>query len=382
MDLTRKALATIFPILLLFGFSATSGVFLLQPVTERVSKMKQMLIMQGMSNTIYWLGLYVADLILLLFPFFLFSLIVLVVQIEGFYQEYGRLMVIILNFGGVLITFVYLISTFFKDVVTASKCIAPILILVGNVLPLGVAAIIMDISNYGTDAMYSGGRPFRVFDMIFTILYFTNPFVTFLVNTYTLLDTHFKDEKNRAKQEYCASVESINNSKCCTWEDSDGTRLDQGIMKDDCFREPDYLTLFYPTSGMYATFGLGVILCLLQAIFYLSLTILIEHRRAQSFREKSGEVNGQLQEPQLQTFQDVENLKMQVEQLRPTESGTEWPLITKNITKIYSTGGKNFIAVNDLTVGVKKGSIIGLLGPNGAGKSTSFSMLAMQQERS
>ena len=54
------------------------------------------------------------------------------------------------------------------------------------------------------------------------------------------------------------------------------------------------MPLFYPYSGMEAKFGLGVILCLVQAVFYLCLTILIEYRRAQSFREKSGEVNGQL----------------------------------------------------------------------------------------
>jgi len=46
------------------------------------------------------------------------------------------------------------------------------------------------------------------------------------------------------------------------------------------------------------------------------------------------------------------------------------------MTKTY-TEGDAFVAVNDLTLGVKKGSIIGLLGPNGAGKSTTFSMLAM-----
>ena len=207
MDETRKILASIFPVLLLFGFSATSGVFLLQPVTERVSKMKQMLIMQGMSNTIYWLGLYLADLILLLFPFFLFSLIVLVVQIEGFYQEYGRLMVVILNFGGVLITFVYLISTCFKDVVTASKCIAPILILVGNVMPIAVAAIIIGLVNLRSDpedVYRDENHTQNVFIFLATILYFTNPFVTFLLNAYTILIIYFSEEKNREQHEYCA----------------------------------------------------------------------------------------------------------------------------------------------------------------------------------
>ena len=169
--------------------------------------MKQMLIMQGMSNTIYWLGLYVADLILLLFPFFFFSLFVLVVQIDGFYQEYGRLMVVILNFGGVLITFVYLISTCFKDVVTASKCIAPILILVGNVMPIAVAAIIIGLVNLRSDpedVYRDENHTQNVFIFLATILYFTNPFVTFLLNAYTILIIYFSEEKNREQHEYCA----------------------------------------------------------------------------------------------------------------------------------------------------------------------------------
>lgn len=65
----------------------------------------------------------------------------------------------------------------------------------------------------------------------------------------------------------------------------------------------------------------------------------------------------------------------------PKESGDEWPVITKDLLKTYSTAGKKFVAVNDVTLGVKKGTVLGLLGPNGAGKSTTFSMLAMQEPR-
>ena len=42
-----------------------------------------------------------------------------------------------------------------------------------------------------------------------------------------------------------------------------------------------------------------------------------------------------------------------------------------NLTKKY---GAN-VAVNNLTVGLPKGKIIGLLGPNGSGKTTLIKML-------
>ncbi len=46
-------------------------------------------------------------------------------------------------------------------------------------------------------------------------------------------------------------------------------------------------------------------------------------------------------------------------------------LETKNLTKKY----KKFVAVNDVSFGLKKGEILGFLGPNGAGKTTTIQML-------
>lgn len=44
---------------------------------------------------------------------------------------------------------------------------------------------------------------------------------------------------------------------------------------------------------------------------------------------------------------------------------------TKNLTKTY----KEFIAVDHVSLHIKKGSIYGFLGPNGAGKSTTMKIL-------
>ncbi|MCE5215005.1 MAG: ABC transporter ATP-binding protein [Methanobacterium sp.] len=50
----------------------------------------------------------------------------------------------------------------------------------------------------------------------------------------------------------------------------------------------------------------------------------------------------------------------------------EYAILTNHLTKKF----KDFIAVNDLDLKVKKGEIYGLLGPNGAGKTTIIKMLA------
>lgn len=46
-------------------------------------------------------------------------------------------------------------------------------------------------------------------------------------------------------------------------------------------------------------------------------------------------------------------------------------ITTEQLTKKY----KSFVAVNDVTLHIQKGSIYGFLGPNGAGKSTTMKML-------
>ena len=49
---------------------------------------------------------------------------------------------------------------------------------------------------------------------------------------------------------------------------------------------------------------------------------------------------------------------------------SDMPLELTQLTKRFG----NFTAVDDLTLSVPKGSIVGFLGPNGAGKSTSLRM--------
>lgn len=52
-------------------------------------------------------------------------------------------------------------------------------------------------------------------------------------------------------------------------------------------------------------------------------------------------------------------------------SEMEYAIITNNLTKKF----KDFIAVDNLNLKVKKGEICGLIGPNGAGKTTLLEML-------
>jgi branched-chain amino acid transport system ATP-binding protein len=50
---------------------------------------------------------------------------------------------------------------------------------------------------------------------------------------------------------------------------------------------------------------------------------------------------------------------------------SEYILETRNLTKVF----KGFVAVNDVSLKVRRGSIHALIGPNGAGKTTFFNLL-------
>lgn len=67
---------------------------------------------------------------------------------------------------------------------------------------------------------------------------------------------------------------------------------------------------------------------------------------------------------------DVKNEKEKINSMLPNEYG-DHTLIMKNVSKYY----KDFLAVNQLCIGIKPGESFGLLGVNGAGKTSTFKML-------
>ncbi|XP_061191991.1 uncharacterized protein LOC133200204 [Saccostrea echinata] len=74
--------------------------------------------------------------------------------------------------------------------------------------------------------------------------------------------------------------------------------------------------------------------------------------------------------------EEKEDEDVGAERARIRESTTSGNSVTvSNLSKVYRRGGHDFLAVNQLCFGVKKGECFGLLGVNGAGKTTTFRML-------
>jgi len=67
----------------------------------------------------------------------------------------------------------------------------------------------------------------------------------------------------------------------------------------------------------------------------------------------------------------TENLTNNAEEVLPTAPVTGPTLATRSVVKVY---GKRRV-VNDVSIEVGPGEVVGLLGPNGAGKTTTFYMI-------
>ncbi|MEO1103623.1 MAG: ABC transporter ATP-binding protein [Pseudomonadota bacterium] len=48
----------------------------------------------------------------------------------------------------------------------------------------------------------------------------------------------------------------------------------------------------------------------------------------------------------------------------------------KNVRKVYTSGGQEFVAVSDVTMNVARGELVSLVGPSGCGKTTVLKILA------
>lgn len=60
----------------------------------------------------------------------------------------------------------------------------------------------------------------------------------------------------------------------------------------------------------------------------------------------------------------------------------EFSASAQHLCKTYVSNGAPFTALEDLSIGAKRGEVLGLLGPNGAGKSTAFNILSKGLRRS
>lgn len=128
--------------------------------------------------------------------------------------------------------------------------------------------------------------------------------------------------------------------------------------------EQEYYGWEDPGIGRNMIFFAGV------SILLFTLLIMIEYRIPQRIIYELHGRNVRAPLDNSQEDDDVANEKHKIDNMSPSEINAH-SLLLKNFSKYY---GK-FLAVNKLSVGIKRAECFGLLGINGAGKTSTFKML-------
>jgi NitT/TauT family transport system ATP-binding protein len=61
---------------------------------------------------------------------------------------------------------------------------------------------------------------------------------------------------------------------------------------------------------------------------------------------------------------------------KPESAAAEPMIRLRNVRKVYRTGGREFVAISDVTMDIAAGDMVSLVGPSGCGKSTLLKILA------
>lgn len=146
--------ANLFTVFVLLGFSLCSGLFIIAPVADKESKMRQMLTFIGMKPLSYYIGSFLADYILFIIPSIGFIVLLFPLGIKLFIMNgtWALLFVVMITFGLSLISVTYLFSFMYNNPNTAFRQIGVIYYLGGTILPITVSSIIavatFSLDNY------------------------------------------------------------------------------------------------------------------------------------------------------------------------------------------------------------------------------------------
>lgn len=160
-----------------YGYLMSVAVYLIMPVTDRETKMRGLLHLSGSSILAYWLGMFLCDLLLFLIPTFFFLLMAKTFDLGVFGDAIGSLSLILFGFGISLLQLTYLVQNIFSNITQAIRCVIPVFLLFGTVLPL-VIYMLAGIAGESSE-----------FELYFWmgLLYTTTPMFTFYISTVDMI---------------------------------------------------------------------------------------------------------------------------------------------------------------------------------------------------
>ncbi|KDR09441.1 hypothetical protein L798_00662, partial [Zootermopsis nevadensis] len=323
-----------------FGLLFVTGSCMTFPLTERVSKAKQLQLMTGTSPLAYWFTCFMWDLLLYMTIAFILTLIVLIadpLKVFNRSTELGTYFLLLVMYGLSAIPFAYLFSYFRNTTAGAFALLVILSILIGSVMSPVVYSMILFESYKSTGKVLK-----YLFEFVphFTITYAFGRF-SYLVLT---------NNKCRLKKSDCNSI-SGSSDLCCYGYCS-------AIYKP-------YLS-FADDENKLAV-GEEILYMAIDSLLYFFIIILVEFGVFGVLYEavKKAVVGNAVKSRKLDD--DVVHERDRVDGQVKDDI-----MLVRNLVKKYT---RDLTAVKGISFGVSAGECFGLLGVNGAGKTTIFKML-------
>ena len=130
-----------FPFIMNYGFATCSGIYLMTLVEERERKTRTILNLSGVGSFVYYISLFLADILLYIPPMTFFVLFIVVFDIKVYAENLKAFIPLAIGFGPALVAMTYLFSQCFKSNNAAVRLIVPFYIIVGTFIPLALVVV-------------------------------------------------------------------------------------------------------------------------------------------------------------------------------------------------------------------------------------------------
>ncbi|XP_067006390.2 phospholipid-transporting ATPase ABCA3 isoform X2 [Anabrus simplex] len=333
-----------------FSMSFVAAYFVMFPIKERISKSKHLQFVSGVEVLSFWFVSLAWDGIIFLLPALGLIITLASFQEESFstFEELGRVFLILMFFGWAMLPYTYLFSYLFSLPATGYTRMS-MLNIFGGVAAFMVVTI---LAAPGIDLKY-------ISDAL--------EWVLMILPHYSLSKSVHKLNMNYQYLKICKDVLPI----CATLNETSQPNIccpghcpeSSGCLE---FTE-DYFSFEAPGIGR------NLIYFIIAGCCFMILLVLIEYRVFEPRHARKAKLQPQANGNDSSDLQDsdVREEREKIKNGNLELLMKEYSLILKDFTKYYG----NFLAVNHLSVGVRKGECFGLLGINGAGKTSTFKML-------
>ncbi|VEN45882.1 unnamed protein product [Callosobruchus maculatus] len=331
-----------------FAFVFTSCFYIMFIVRENTCKSKHLQFVAGTKIPIFWLVTFVFDFITYILVCLLTLTTLACFQEDGFKtaEDLSRFLVILICFGWAFFPMIYIAAYFFKIPANGFVWMCAVCFCAG-ILSFQIIKIL------------------KMEDL--NLKHVTDPvhYVMLLVPHYSLASALSESYITFSFQKLCEKM-----FKICA---------QVGLDENDCLKNVSWTVMDAcgNLEGSYYKWeehGIGrniLFSCIVGLVLFLLIFLIEYDTISRPLKLLIFKCKPQYPAENSDEDFDVAQERSRIRNMTSDELTSSYDLAVKDLTKYY----KKFLAVNGLSVGVKRYECFGLLGANGAGKTTTFKML-------